>query len=222
VTSRTVFPARVKAVLFDMDGVLIHSEKIWHALLLAAADVFGGRRMTWEEFIPTFGQGVDADIAQFGYRCTPAQLERFFAENFVHHLPSVESPPEALTLLQQLRAHGIRTAVVTNSMKDIAQQVLEQAGLASWLDFVSCADQVPRPKPAPDVVLAALSALRIEPQDAAMVGDSRFDRGAANAAQVRFAGLRTEGDVRLENLGQLWAHLNPSDVPGSSGTSKGP
>ena len=56
---------------------------------------------------------------------------------------------------------------------------------------------------APDLVLHACAKLGVAPREAWMVGDSRFDRGAANAAQVRFVGLGLDGDDRVEQLAEL-------------------
>ena len=62
---------------------------------------------------------------------------------------------------------------------------------------------VPRAKPAPDLVLRACERLGVAPGEAILVGDTRFDREAAAAAGVRFVGLRLEGDVKLERLSDV-------------------
>jgi len=68
---------------------------------------------------------------------------------------------------------------------------------------VACADQVPRAKPAPDVVLHALSKLQLDASQAWMVGDSRFDREAAGAAGVFFVGYTIDGDRRVASLPEI-------------------
>ncbi len=62
---------------------------------------------------------------------------------------------------------------------------------------------VPRPKPAPDMVLAACELLGVAPTEAVMVGDSSYDRDAARAAGVRFIGFRCAGDAKIETLVEL-------------------
>jgi phosphoglycolate phosphatase-like HAD superfamily hydrolase len=69
---------------------------------------------------------------------------------------------------------------------------------------------VPRAKPAPDLVLHACAKLGVAPSEAWMVGDSRFDRGAAEAAGVYFVGLGLDGQARIEQLEQLWPLLGLS------------
>jgi phosphoglycolate phosphatase-like HAD superfamily hydrolase len=58
-------------------------------------------------------------------------------------------------------------------------------------------------------VLYSLQKLGVAASQALMVGDSRYDRGAAGAAGVRFVGLGLDGDVRIEQLSELPAHLTP-------------
>ncbi len=197
----------LRAVLFDLDGVLVKSEEAWLRVLEAAGAHFRGHPVTREEFAPTFGQGTEADVRVFGLSCTPAELNRFYVEHFPRFATDVWVNPEARGLLEALGARGLKRAVVTNSVWPLARTLLEAARLADCFEHVACSDHVPHPKPAPDMVLRALGVLGVPATEALMVGDSRYDRGAAGAAGVRFVGLGLEGDVRIERLGELLAHL---------------
>jgi HAD superfamily hydrolase (TIGR01509 family) len=195
------------AVLFDMDGVLVRSEETWARVVEESGRVFRGRPVTREEFAPTFGQGTAADVQVFGLGCTVEELDRFYLSTFPRMLGgTLWTNPAARPLLEGLRAQGRKLAVVTNTLTPLAEQVLRAAGLWGLFDAVTCADQVPRAKPAPDLVLHACARLGVAPAEAWMVGDSRYDRGAAQAAGVHFVGLGLPGDVhigRLEELGPL-------------------
>jgi HAD superfamily hydrolase (TIGR01509 family) len=197
-----------RAVLFDMDGVLVRSEETWFRVVEESGRIFRGRPVTREEFAPTFGQGTDADISVFGLRCTPAELDRFYIEQFPRHAGTMWINPAARPLLEALKERGQLRAVVTNSVTVLAEQVLELAGLRALFPVVACADQVPSAKPAPDLVLHACRQLSVNPAEAWMVGDSRYDRGAAKAAGATFIGLGIDGDHRLEELGDLLGLLS--------------
>jgi phosphoglycolate phosphatase/AHBA synthesis associated protein len=188
------------AVLFDMDGVLVRSEEVWFRVVEQAGVEFRGRAITREEFFPTFGQGTAADVPFFGLSCTTAELDAFYVREFVRHLEHVWVNPEAAPLLEHLATRGVKLALVTNTVEPLASSVIEHAQLGRWLSVRATADKVLHAKPAPDLVQWACSALGVEPRDAWMVGDSKFDRGAAHAAGARFIGLRIDGDVRLERL----------------------
>lgn len=192
-----------RAILFDMDGVLIRSEEIWFRVVEEAGRRFRGRAITREEFMPTFGQGTAADIPAFGLDCTTEELDAFYVETFGQHLGGVWVDPDAAAVLRALRGRGIRVGVVTNTVSPLAEQVLRAAGLRDLVESLSCADMVARAKPAPDLVEHGLEALGLSAEQVWMVGDSRFDREAARAAGVRFVGFRIEGDLRIESLPAL-------------------
>lgn len=195
--------AAPSAILFDLDGVLLRSEEVWLHLLEEAGRKFRGRPVTREEFAPTFGQGTAADVRAFGFSCTPAELDAFYAENFRRHATEVWVEQSARGVLQSLADRGLLLGVVTNTVSSLARDLLQVAGLLPYFQVVACPDQGARPKPAPDLILHALSGLRVRPEEAWMVGDSKFDREAAAAARVRFIGLHTDGDLRIEELSSL-------------------
>jgi phosphoglycolate phosphatase-like HAD superfamily hydrolase/N-acetylglutamate synthase-like GNAT family acetyltransferase len=193
----------MRAVLFDMDGVLVRSEEVWFRVVEAAGVRFRGRPVTREEFFPTFGQGTAADIPVFGFSCTVGELDAFYVSEFLQHLGSMWVNPEAGPLAQTLVRRGLRIALVTNTVAPLTKAILEHAGLAPWFEVRATADRVARAKPAPDLVQLALLELGVSANEAVMVGDSRYDREAARSAAVRFLGLKLDGDDRIERLGDL-------------------
>lgn len=190
-----------------MDGVLVKSDETWFRCVEDAGVRFRGRPVTREEFFPTFGQGTAADVRVFGLGCSTEALDAFYAEAFPRHIGTMWINPEAAPLLEALERRGIGRAVVTNTVGPLTGQILERAGLAAHLPVRATSDRVARAKPAPDLVLLACRELAVQVGEAWMVGDSRFDRGAAQAAGVRFVGLGLDGDARLERLGELGALL---------------
>ncbi len=193
----------LKAVLFDMDGVLVKSDEVWFRAVEEAGVRFRGRAITREEFFPTFGQGTAADVTVFGLGCSVQQLDAFYAEAFLRFIDQMWVNPEAAPLFAALRARGLRVAVVTNTVSPLAKEVLRRAALLDRLDALACADHVAHAKPAPDLVLHACRALGVGADEAWMVGDSRFDREATRAAGVHFVGFGIDGDARIERLGDL-------------------
>jgi HAD superfamily hydrolase (TIGR01509 family) len=192
------------AVLFDLDGVLVDSKEAWFLAVAEAGVRFRGQPVTRAEFEPTFGQGTEADIPLFGFSCTAAQLDRFYEDAFVRNLAAVHVDGSAPAVLSELKRRGLKLAVVTNSVAVVAHATLRHAGVFELFNSLATADRVPKSKPAPDLPLLALKELRVDASQALFVGDSRFDREAAAAAGVPFAGLRLgAAPDRIERLAEV-------------------
>jgi phosphoglycolate phosphatase/AHBA synthesis associated protein len=192
-------------VLFDLDGVLIDSYEVWYSLLNGAARDLGYPAITREQFHASWGQGVEADVQRFFTRHEVADLERYYHAHFgehAEHLSIADAVPEVFAAL---RARGLPSAVITNTPGPLARLLVERAGATP--DCVVGGTDVPRAKPAPDIVLEACARLGVAPARSWVVGDSRFDRDAARAAGARFAGLGIAGDLELGALGDLLGHL---------------
>ena len=200
-------PNAVRAVLFDMDGVLVDSFEAWARLMNATALHLGYPPVDREQFRAVYGQPTTEDVRTFFPRSTVAEVEAFYDAHFTDHTQHIEANPDAPDVLAALRRMGLGVAVVTNTPSPLAGRVLEGLGLAP--DALVGGSDVPAAKPAPDMVLRACELLGVGPAEAVMVGDSTYDSQAAAAAGVRFAGLGIDGDVRLARLGDVIALVRP-------------
>ena len=174
------------AVLFDLDGVLVDSYPIWFPVLNATLEAFARPAVTEEEFRATWGQSVSADLERWFPGFTQEELEAAYARHFLIHTSAVRVMEGAADTLRAIRDHGLPVAVVTNSQRDVAEALLNSAGLADLIDTVVTGSDVSRPKPAPDMILKAVDRLGRLPGSVTMVGDSEFDRTAAAAAGCTF------------------------------------
>lgn len=190
-----------RAVLWDLDGVLVDSQEVWFALLGASARALGGREVTRAAFEAGWGQGIAADVERWFPERTIPELEAHYHAHFMDHATHLRVDPDAGRVVGELRRRGLGQALITNTPAPLARAILAHARLD--LDAVVGGTDVPNAKPAPDMVVEACRRLGVAPADALVVGDSRFDRDAARAANVRFVGFRTEGDTRIERLGEL-------------------
>jgi len=108
-------------------------------------------------------------------------LERYTRASVVY--------PGALDTLASLKRQGMKTAVVTMRIGEVARRVLTEYGLMQHLDVVLGEDEVKRGKPDPEHIWAALRKLDVEPADACMVGDTEYDIRAALAAGCKPIGV---------------------------------
>jgi phosphoglycolate phosphatase/AHBA synthesis associated protein len=190
-----------RAVLFDMDGVLIDSFVVWYELLNHAARSLGYPAISRDLYQECWGQSTAADRDRFFPRHSVGDVERFYDEHYADHLEHLLVPEGLPELFENLHGRGIRTAVVTNTQRSLATLLVERTGAAP--QTVVGGGDAPRGKPAPDLLLVACERLSVLPSESWMVGDSIYDKQAALAAGVFFVGLGIDGDLRLDGLDGL-------------------
>jgi HAD superfamily hydrolase (TIGR01509 family) len=187
------------AVLFDMDGTLLDSEKIWDVALDDLAAWLGGelsstarRRMVGSSLARSVAilhadLGIEADPESSGAYLTERTAE-LFRTNIVWK-------PGAQELLDDVHAAGVPAALVTSTHRRLTEIALDTIGRHHF-DAVVCGDEVRRPKPHPDPYLRAAHLLDADPAHFVAVEDSPLGIAAAEAAGCVV--LAVPSEVQLE------------------------
>lgn len=187
------------AVLFDMDGTLVDSEKLWDVALHELAARYGGslsetarRAMVGSSMADSMAI-LHADLGQPWRDAAvgAAWLEERVAELFVEGL---RWRPGALALLRAVRAAGIRTALVTSTARSLVEVALNTLGRDSF-DVVVCGDEVSDTKPHPAPYLTAARLLDVPIGRCVAVEDS--PTGVASALASGAAVLAVPHDVPI-------------------------
>jgi len=186
----------VRAVLFDLDGVLVDSYEAWFRVVNAAARHFRKPDVDRDRFAAGWGQGIDADVREFFPGCKESDIETFYEDHLIEFASELKIDPEAHETMVRLRSAEVFRGVITNTPTLLARDVLAWVGLIGLVDITVGPDSGLAPKPAPDIVLRACESLQIGPSEALMVGDSAFDDKAARAAKVPFVGYRNDSSPR--------------------------
>lgn len=197
---------KVRGILYDLDGVLIKSGMAWYIVIQLARKRWGYPPPTYEHFLRTFGQGIEADREEFFPEQTAAEVNAIYDELFPSQIEAVELMDQAPNLLAQMRERGLRQAIVTNTPRPLAQEIIRRKKLDEHLDELAAAGEAPE-KPAPDLIWLALRRLGLKREEVIFVGDSKSDAGAAAAAGVRLAGLGIAGDITISSLAELANHV---------------
>ncbi len=205
--------APVRAVLFDMDGVLVFSEDAWFSVFNETLAGFGHTPVSRAEFDAIYGNGAAADRDAYMPERRVEEIDAAYARLFETHLGEVRPNVEAVPVLEELRRRGIRTSVATNTTAPLARRVLALHGLLPLLDGTASADEAGAGKPDPAVVRLAAARVGTPLDECLFVGDSRYDEAAAAAAPVRFVGLGHGGGTRIERLGELLGLVGPPAAP---------
>ncbi|HQR44911.1 MAG TPA: HAD family hydrolase [Thermoanaerobaculia bacterium] len=193
----------VRALLLDMDGVLVFSEEAWFAVYNETLVHFGHPPIPREAFDAIYGNGTEADRAAYMPERTVEEINAAYARFFERHLGKIRPNPEAPGLLAAARARGVPAAVATNTTRPLAGRVLALTELLPLVDEIAAADEAGAGKPDPAVLHLAAARLGVPLAESLFVGDSRYDAEAAVRAPVRFVGYRYGDRERIGSLGEL-------------------
>ncbi len=196
-----------RAVLFDLDGVLVDSCEAWFQLLRAATRHFRAPDVVRARFDACWGQGIDADLREFLPGCEAAAVSRYYSAHLLDFDAHIRVEPGAREVLCRLREAEIPRGVVTNTPTALARDILAWAGLIGIVDVtVGSSPELPA-KPAPDMILRACRELQVDPRQVLVVGDSHFDAQAAAAARAQFLGYKCPAGPSVQKLDDVAERL---------------
>ena len=170
-------PAPLEAVVFDMDGLLLDSERIAMRLFIETGAAFG---LTLDEamYLKVLGTN-DAETAriveaELGDKLDPAAFLDYWLDQYRETTRNVPVPVKqgVKKLLAALSDNAIPAAVATSTATALAERKLENSGLLSSFATVIGGDQVQNSKPHPEIYLRAVSALAVNQSQALALEDS--------------------------------------------------
>jgi len=207
-----------RVILFDMDGVLMNTEvlhyTIWQQVFAEQGVIIdfehykGCIGSTNARLMELIYEGYGAD-----FRSDESVILRFSQLNQeyirTHGVPPIEGVAQTLA---QLKAKGYRMAVASSSPLKNIEMCLQSLQIRHFFDVLFSSEQVARPKPAPDVFLAAAAAMDAAPATCVVVEDSTNGTRAARAAGMYCIGFDNPdspgqcldaADVRIHHFAQL-------------------
>jgi kojibiose phosphorylase len=199
----------LKAVIFDLDGVLTDTVELHYQSWMQTLTQYGipfdrqineqlglNRQKSLEVILGSI------ELAEQDQRAILEEKNRRFLEA-VEMIDRTNALPGAERLLQELKAEGILAGVASASRN--AQTVLQHLDLLSYFDAVCDSNLVTRSMPAPDVFLQTAHLLEVCPENCAVIEDSEAGVTAARAADMCVIGLRPE--LRMKNADAVFASL---------------
>lgn len=180
----------IKALVFDMDGLLLDSERIVQRSWNEAGESVGVSGVG-EQIYHTLGMNRKARNAffreVFGEEFPLEEFNKKTTEVFYKIVEREGLPvkPGARDLLAYAKEHGLKTAVATSSGREYAKKVLKNAGLYKYFDGGVFGDMVSRAKPDPEIYLKACASIGVELSKCLALEDAPAGVRSAHAAGLR-------------------------------------
>jgi len=200
----------IRAIVFDMDGVLIDAKE-WHyealnrALRLFGYEISRHEHLTTYDGLPTrvkldmlsIERGLPRDLHRFinelKQQYTMDLVNQFCRPRFVHEYA-----------LSRLKTAGYKLAVASNSIRATVDLMMRRAALDRYLDATLSNEDVASPKPDPAIYLKAMDILSVKPHETLVVEDNEHGIRAARAAGAH---VMVVEDVEEVNLGNILARI---------------
>lgn len=207
----------IRAVLFDMDGILYDSEKYYMEGTIAQMRQYGFEGKD-EEVYCIIGTSME-ETYRIIYELLGGKIPLSVLQENNERYFGIEHPLDYRAImfddvresLHRIRKMNLRTALCSSSPMETIMNSLEAMEIADCFDFVECCDNVERPKPFPDVYLKAQEALGIDKENCIVYEDSALGIQAGKAAGIftaarkddRFHQDQSQADLIVNNMTEL-------------------
>ena len=219
----------IRAVIFDLDGVLIDSEPIWRRVEAKTYQAMG-LPVTEKTFLATTGVRLDMAVAKTYemFPWGPAPTKKEVVQKIISGMEKAikkegqakDGVCETLALCQK---KGVKIALATSTYLRLVRITLNALGLSKSFSVIHSGEHEKHPKPAPDIYLTVAKKLRVKPTECIAIEDSPVGIESATRAGMRCVAIvdphhksdpRYEiADVRLNSLKDfnenIWEKLNP-------------
>ncbi|WP_027107634.1 HAD family hydrolase [Lacticigenium naphthae] len=180
---------QIKAVIFDMDGLMFDTETIYYQANQAAADEinmpfdYG----TYEKYIGTADEVFFAGL--YKQHESKELVDLFIEKSELAVKEMMQNRPVPLKkglipLLDYLKKNNIKRIVASSSQRELVEFLLKKNKISHFFDEITGGDEVVNSKPAPDIFLKSLEKLGTDPKETLILEDSLNGVRAANAAEM--------------------------------------
>jgi len=192
---------KVKAIIFDMDGVLIDAKE-WHFLALNKALNLFGLSISLKDHLSTFdGLTTSLKLDKISKMYSlPKSLHKLINQIKQYHtvkFGNLYCKPNFLHVmtLEKLKKDGYKLAVASNSIPETIDLFLKKANIIDYFDFILSNKDVEYPKPNPEIYVKAISKLQLNPDNCLILEDNENGINAALSSKAHLMRINSIYDV---------------------------
>lgn len=196
----------IKAVIFDLDGVLIDARD-WHYEALNKSLNLFGLNISRDDHIVTYdGLPTRKKLEMLSMdRGLPTKLHAFInkmKQVYTMELIFTQCKPtfHHEYALSQLKKHNVRMAVCSNSIRKTLDLMVGKAGIDHYFEFTLSNQDVSKPKPDPEIYQTAISKMGLDPGECLIVEDNANGIKAAEASGGHILQVNSPKDVHWDNI----------------------
>jgi len=179
----------IKALLFDFDGTLLNTnDLIIQTFMHVLNERFPGQYSP-KDCLKFLGPSLKQTMSDIAPGEEDAMIAKYRKYNELHHDELVTQYPDVVPTLEQLKAMGLKLAIVSTKRNGMIDRGLSVLGANHLFDVRIGTDDVKNVKPDPEPVLLALERLGVNKEEAIMIGDNSHDIEAGHNAGIRAAGV---------------------------------
>lgn len=195
---------KIKAVIFDMDGVLIDARDWHYEALNKALSIFGAEISRYDHLFTFDGLPTKKKLEMLSAEhLLPIKLHGFINDlKQVYTLEMVYSKCKPIFqhqyALSMLKSKGYKLVVCSNSVKNTIDLMMEKSGLKEYLDFFLSNQDVIKAKPDPEIYQLAIKKLNLHPEEVLIVEDNQNGVKAALASGGHLLKVDNPSEVNLD------------------------
>ncbi|MGB3964794.1 MAG: HAD family phosphatase [Tepidanaerobacteraceae bacterium] len=205
----------MKAIIFDMDGVIIDSEQFHAEISIALVEEYGGK-ISREEFEIFLGK-TDYDIwstlkEQFNLEPSVDELMEIEKQRSLQNIHKIELVEHFYEFMMSAYRANYALALASSNNRAIVDKVLERFELSKYLKVAISGDDVVKGKPDPEIFLKAAEMLGVKAEKCLVIEDAFAGVQAAKAAGMKCIGYKSptskrqdlsDADLIVQSLGEL-------------------
>lgn len=204
---------KIKAVLFDMDGVLIDAREWHYESLNKALNLFGYNISRYDHLVTFDGLptkkklemlSLDSGLPK-GLHSYINELKQLYTIDIIH--ASCRPKFQHQYLLSKLKGKGVKLAVCSNSIRKTVELMMEKSKLMQYFDILMSNQDVVNGKPDPEIYLKAMSFLGFSPDECLIVEDNQNGIKAAKAAGANVMCVSGPEEVSYSNIDKFISNL---------------